>query len=544
MKKIFSSTLITAITLLNSISFSVSAQEVVELNQPNSNKVVIKLMFNNGSISDPPGKEGLTEFTTSMMADGGTKTMTKSQIDDALYPWAASISASVDKEVSIFTFQCPSAYMDKFYPIMRDVISAPAFAKEDFIRIQSNQQNYVDEVIRSSSDEEYSKKALEDFLFRGTSYQHMTEGTSSGVKNITPDDIATHYKNFYSNKNVLIGVAGNYSTELIANLKADLRKLADSPFAEKLQRARPRLPQGMQVEIISKENALGSAICMGFPLELTRSSNNFAALMVANSWLGEHRKSYSHLYKKIREERSMNYGDYSYIEWYDNGGSNMLPRPGVPRSSNYFSIWIRPVQTAAGLKKQYPELADINIGHAHFAIRMALHEMQQLIDNGMSQDDFEATRTFLGSYMKLYIQSTERQLGYMMDSKFYGRKDYIREMGDQLQSLSLDEVNATMKKYWQTQSFYVTIVTDKSEAEPLKKSLESNAPSPMSYSKVLRSSLSPEILKEDKMVENYPLKISSVTIVTSSETFKSNGMDQSGKPVNIEKVVPEMKMVK
>ena len=40
----------------------------------------------------------------------------------------------------------------------------------------------------------------------------------------------------------------------------------------------------------------------------------------------------------VKEERaqldfsqSMNYGDYSYVEWYENGGSNMLPVPGVPR---------------------------------------------------------------------------------------------------------------------------------------------------------------------------------------------------------------------
>src|SRR5438045_8606526 len=122
--------------------------------------------------------------------------------------------------------------------------------------------------------------------------------------------------------------------------------------------------------------------------------------MVAKSYLGEHRKSYGKLYDKIRTTRSMNYGDYSYIEWYENGGSNMLPRPGVPRSSNYFSIWIRPVQTATGLKKQYPELANIEIGHAHFAIRMALHEMDNLITKGMDKKDFEETRTFLRIYMK------------------------------------------------------------------------------------------------------------------------------------------------
>jgi len=232
----------------------------------------------------------------------------------------------------------------------------------------------------------------------------------------------------------------------------------------------------------------------------------------------------------------MNYGDYSYIEWYDNGGSNMLPPPGVPRHSNYFSIWIRPVQTAAGLKKQYDELKGISIGHAHYAMRMALREMQQMIDKGMSTDDFEATRTFLISYMKLYIQTTERQLGYLMDSRFYGRKDYISEMNNLLSALKVEDVNAAMKKYWQTKNFYVTIVTDKTEAEPLKKSLEGNRSSPMSYSNVLKGSLAPEILSEDKAVEEYSLNVKNVVIVNSEDTFRQP------EPRRIpEQVTPDMK---
>src|SRR5436189_6199050 len=98
MKKLY---IITA-TVLCLVAITTSAQEVVELKQPSSNKVVVKLMFRNGSISDPAGKEGLTDITTSMIADGGTKKLSKSQIDDALYPWSASIGANVDKEVSIF----------------------------------------------------------------------------------------------------------------------------------------------------------------------------------------------------------------------------------------------------------------------------------------------------------------------------------------------------------------------------------------------------------------------------------------------------------
>lgn len=279
------------------------------------------------------------------------------------------------------------------------------------------------------------------------------------------------------------------------------------------------MPDGINVEIIAKKNALGSAIFGGFPMNLTRANDDFAAMMVANSWLGEHRKEYSRLYQKLREQRSMNYGDYTYIEWYENGGGNMLPPPGVPRSSNYFSFWIRPVQTAKGLKGQYPELDSIKIGHAHYALRMVLKEMDNMIQKGMSKENFDLTRDFLRSYIKLYIQSPERQLGYLMDSRFYGRKDYITEMDKLLAKLTVNDVNTAMKKYWQTKNMDIAIVTDQSEAEPLANSLRTNAPSPMSYSNNLRSALPASILEEDKIVQQYPLKVNKVTIISSDQPF-------------------------
>jgi zinc protease len=58
------------------------AQEVVELKMPNSNKIIIKLMFRNGSICDPKGKEGLTFATTNSVSHGGTKDLSYNQIQD------------------------------------------------------------------------------------------------------------------------------------------------------------------------------------------------------------------------------------------------------------------------------------------------------------------------------------------------------------------------------------------------------------------------------------------------------------------------------
>ncbi|WP_439880000.1 M16 family metallopeptidase [Pontibacter sp. MBLB2868] len=493
--------------------------KVVELKQPESNKVIIKLMFKNGSMSDPKGKEGLTYTTAQMITESGTKDMTISQIKDKIYPWAADYYNNVDKEVTVFTFAVHKDFLNDFYPILRGLLLNPAFAEEDFKRVKSNQQNFVDQVIRASSDEEYSKKALEDLLFRGTNYQHVVEGTSASVPNITLEDVKNHWRNYFTQNNVLIGIAGNYSDDFLNKLKADVAQMSDvKPNLPKA--GEPNKPNGLQVEIIKKDDALGSAIFTGTPMPVTRSADDFAALMVANSFLGEHRKSYGKLYDKIRTTRSMNYGDYSYIEWYDQGGSFQLPNPGVPRSSNYFALWIRPVQIAEGLKKQYSELSDINVGHAQFALRLAIREVDNLIKNGMTQEEFELTRKFLRSYIKLYIQTQEKQLGFLMDSRFYGRKDYIQELDSLLANLTVEEVNNAVKKYWQTENMFITIVTDDSEAEPLKQALLNNTPSPMSYSNLVKEGLPKEVLAEDDVIANYKLNVKDVKIIDSKDTFK------------------------
>ena len=495
------------------------ATDFVELRLSNSNKVVFKFMFRNGSISDPVGQEGLTFLTTSLVGDGGTTTLTSTQVKDFLYPMAAQISYSIDKEVAILTFEVHVDHLEAFYPLMIDLLTRPRMDEGDFNRLKSNQENYVTQVIRTSSDEEYSKRALEDLLFRGTRYQHMPAGTVSGVAKLTLEACKAHYQNYFRQDNLTVGIAGNYSPALFNRLKEDVKKFP--PGAPKLpDPVKARQPDGIQVEIISKKGALGSAIFTGAPLAITRRDDDFAALMVANSWLGEHRKSYSRLFQKIREERSMNYGDYSYIEWYANGGGNMLPPSGVPRNANYFAIWIRPVQIAKGLKQQYPELSDITIGHAHFAIRMAIRELDLLIKNGMTKEDFELTRTFLRSYIKLYAQTPEQQLGYLMDSKFYGRKDYLAEMDALLAKVTLDDVNKAIRKYWRSDAMFITIVTDESEAGPLAESLRNNLPSPMSYSTSLKESLSAEILKEDEEVATFKLNVKSVKIADSNTTFQ------------------------
>ncbi len=504
--------------LLVLLSYSVLAQEVVELPMA-STKIVVKIAFKNGSICDPEGKEGLTNLTASLLTQTGSDLYTKSEIDDLLYPMAANYGSFTDKEMTTFTFEVHKDFLDEFYGIFRSLLMNPSFAEKDFSRVKSNMENYVKEVIKASSDEELSKMALEEKLFAGTGYEHMKSGTVQGLANITREDLVAHYQAFFTRNNVRLGIAGDYPKAFLTKLKADLGQLSESqPTIPELGKV--AMPNGISVQLVTKPNNLGTAVFTGYPIDINRGSEDWAAMMVVNSYLGEHRKSYSKLYNLIREQRSMNYGDYTYIEWYQSGGSYQLPLTGFPRSQNYFAIWLRPVQTAYSLKSQYPELGDIKIGHAHFALRMALQEIDRVKANGLTRDEFDLTRQFLRSYMKLYIQTPGKQLGFLMDSKFYGLDDYIAEMDAKLASLTLEDVNAAAAKYLQTKNMHVTMITDEAEAEAVKASMLQNKRSPMSYSNIIKESLPPEVFEADKSVEVYPMNVKEVMIQTPEALFE------------------------
>jgi hypothetical protein len=66
----------------------------------------------------------------------------------------------------------------------------------------------------------------------------------------------------------------------------------------------------------------------------------------------------------------------------------------------------------------------------------------------------------------------------------------------------------------------ITIVTDKSEAQALAKSLKNNLTSSMSYSNLVKAGLSEEVLNEDSETETFKLNVKKVTIVDSKDTFK------------------------
>lgn len=435
----------------------------VLLQVPDDPTVTLKVWFKVGSHNDPPGKEGLAYLTGQMIAEASTENNSLEQILEKLFPMAAGYGIRVDREMTVLSGRSHKDNIDSYFDLFTDAYLRPAFKQEDFDRIKSDTLNYLRNSLRYQRDEELGKAALYGFIFEGSGYAHPPQGTVAGLEAVTLDDVKAFYEKYYSECNAVMALGGGYDEALRKRFESTAAELPQGSADTQLPPA-PAEIEGYEVLLVSKPNA-DASISFGFPIELIRGEREFYALWLANSWLGEHRNSSSHLYQVIREARGLNYGDYSYIEAYTEGGRRSVPPLHVGRNSQIFEVWIRTLPNDKG----------------HFALRAAMRELKTLIDAGMSEEDFELTREFLRKYIVHFAETTSRRLGYALDDRFYGieGESHLARFGRVLEEITLDEVNSAIAKHLNHTNVKIAIVTG--EAESLRQALLNDAASPIQY---------------------------------------------------------------
>jgi zinc protease len=450
--------------------------------------VSFRIQFMTGAASDPNGKEGLAALTAAMLAQGGSKNLKYDQIVEQFYPIAAGFGAQVDKEMTTFAGTTHTDNLDKYYGLIRQMLLEPGFREDDFKRLKDDALTFLKNTLRNNNDEELGKERLYNIIYDGTAYAHQNTGRVSTLEKLTIQDVKDFYKQNYTQQNLVIGISGGYSLKFSKEMYSDFLKL---PVGAKAKHApvAPKLSAGMKIDILQRETR-ATAISLGFPIAVKRGHPDFPALALVASYFGQHRSSNSYLYGKIREKRGLNYGDYSYIEYFPRGMFQFEPDANLGRSSQIFQIWIRPVEPQNG----------------HFTLRATMFEYDKLVREGMTKETFAATRQFLSKYVNILTQTQDSDLGYALDSRYYGIGNFNTYMKTALSKLTLAQVNAAIKKHLASKSMRIVMVTK--DAEGLRDAILSGKTSTIKYN----APPSQDILDEDKIIQNYKIPVAAADV--------------------------------
>lgn len=476
------------------------ASKVKTLLKPTSSDLIdITWWLNAGSAQDPKGKTGLATLTSMMLTDAGSVSRSYNDIQSAMYPLAGRLGASVDKEMIAIRGSIHKDNLEAWYALVKEQLLQPGWREEDFKRLKDQLINNVENSLKSSNDEELGKEVLYEALYPNHPYGTLNSGHVDDIKKLTLDDLKNFYQRTFNQSNLTLAMAGNYPDTFKSKILADLATL---PSGKASKPGIPKAPQlkGRHATLVEK-NTSSTAVSFGFPIDVKRGDEDWIALWLVRSWLGEHRNSNSYLYQRIRSARGMNYGDYAYIEYFPSGMFTTKPTINVPRSQQIFQVWIRPLRT---------------VNDAHFATRTAVWEMEKLIKNGLTQEQFDSTKNFIKNYVPQLVDSQDRILGYAVDSQFYGTENFVDYVRKGLDKLTLDKVNQVIKKHLQLENVHFVFITK--DAKDLKKRLANESASPMTYN----SEKPEDILSEDKTIAAYPLKIQSknIQIAPIDKVFK------------------------
>ena len=478
------------------------ARPVAFVTRPSSRSSLVDVAFlvRTGAAHDPPGKKGLATLTAAMLTDGGSEAKSIEQINAAMYPIASGFEAQVDKEMTRLSGQVHKDNLDLWYSLVRGQLLFPAWSEEDFERIKTQTVNSIRTDLVGNNDEELAKEYLYTSIYGDAHpYGSPNLGDISDIESITLADLERFYREQYTLANITVGLAGGYPESFPARIGTDLHKL---DAGEQLELSIPVAPrrQGLRAAVIEKETS-AVAVSFGFPIELRRGDPDWVALWLARSYLGEHRSTNGRLFQRIREERGMNYGDYAYIEYFPRGMFLTKPDTNLGRQQEIFQVWIRPVR---------------NNNDAHFATRVAMYELDKLINAGMTETDFEATRAYLYKFVSLLTDGQSRQLGYALDSQYYGIEDFSDYVRAGLEKLTLAHVNRTIRENLQTDDVQFVFVTG--DAADLRARLVSNQPSPMQYG----AEKAADLLEEDRKIADLALRFhsDSVNIVSVADVFE------------------------
>ncbi|MFQ5463202.1 MAG: M16 family metallopeptidase [Phycisphaerae bacterium] len=459
----------------------------------------VALLFRVGAADDPAGQKGLAQLTAAMITGGGSESRKIEEIDEALYPMAAGFSAQVDKEMTRLAGSVHRDNLDRWYDIISEQLLTPGWREEDFTRIKTNTISAIRTNLVGNNDEELGKEVLYEFIYGADHpYGSLTLGAVKQLESITLDDVKAFYGRFFTPENLTVGLAGGYTDAFVTRLKGDLVRLPRGS-RDQLTIAPPPAIQGHQAIIVQKETP-AVAVSFGCPIDVRRGDPDWVALWLARSFFGEHRSNNSHLYNRIRELRGMNYGDYAYIEYFPGGMFQFHPDANLGRHRQIFQVWIRPLR---------------NNNDAHFATRTAMFELNKLIENGLTAEQFEATRNYLSKFVSLLVKTQSRQLGYQLDSEYYGTDAFTDYVRAGLKRLTVDQVNRVIRKHLQAEDMKFVFITK--DAGDLKQRLISDQSSPIKY-----NTPKPELKQEDDIIQNLPLGFAadSVTVIPADRLFQ------------------------
>jgi len=383
--------------------------------------IAMKFSFRGGSVSDPQGKEGVTNFLTGMMDEGAADldSATFQRLRDEL-----SFKMNFDAERDHFegAFQTLSRNRDASFDLLRKVLMQPRFdpAPLELVR----QQFLLSVRDRNEDPERIASSAWMAMALPGDPYARETGGTLASIGSTTAEDLRRAHALIFNRRTLQVAVVGDIDA-------ANLGLLLDKVFGGLPEGQEPpalpqaRFSEGPSLKIIPRD--IPQSIIVFGHGGIRRNDPEFIPAYIMSEILGGGGFG-TRLTQEIREKRGLTYGV----------GADLAP---LERTGLFIGSLGTRNETAGE------------------ALTLVKQELRRMAEEGPTAEELADAKTYLtGSYALRFdgnATTAAQLLGIQQDDLGI---DYIATRNARVEAVTLEQVKAQAKRLLHGDKLIVAVV--------------------------------------------------------------------------------------
>jgi zinc protease len=385
--------------------------------------------FRAGSYFEPRDKPGLAQITANLL-ERGTKRRTKLQLANDLESVGAQLAFSADP----FAVNVAARALSKDLPLVISTIAEqlrePAFPADELEKLK---QQLIAVLQEQQSNTGYrARERFTQLIFDEASPFYMPGGERliQSISSITVEDVRSFYTKFYGGRSLIISMSGDIEKTDVQRQFEETFGPFTGPESVDINVIDPSPQDETRREIVLVKEKSSVDILLGSAAPLRRDSEDYYAALLANSALGESTLS-SRLGLRVRDQEGLTYGINSRFR-----------APSLAAGPWYVGVTVNP-------------------NNIEKAINSALNVLRDYVQNGVRADELADEKSAAIGSFKVGLATNAGLAQAMWNAEFYRLgMDYIDRYPQIIQAVTVEEVNAAIRKYFRPDQLTVVIAGD------------------------------------------------------------------------------------
>jgi zinc protease len=385
--------------------------------------------FRAGSYFEPRDKPGLAQITAEML-ERGTKRRSKLQVASDLESVGAEIGFSADP----FAVNVAARALSKDLPLVLRTISEelrePAFPADELEKLKQQTIAAIQE--QQANTGFRARERLTQLIFDPANpfYMHPGDRLIQSIKSITVDDVRRFYTERYGSRSLILAISGDVDAAGVRRQFEEVFGSFQGPQSVDVNVTDPQPQTATRRDVVLLKEKANVDILLGSAAPLRRDSKDYYAALLANSALGESTLS-SRLGLQVRDREGLTYGIFSRFR-----------APTLAAGPWYVGVSVNP-------------------NNVDKAINSALNVLRDYVKNGIRAEELSDEKSSAIGSFKVSLGTNAGLAQALWNAEFYRLgPDYIDRYPQIIQAVSVEDVNAAIRKYFRPDQLTVVIAGD------------------------------------------------------------------------------------